>query len=186
MPTLLKIFIIFIVVTSSGCQLLTDIHSTFYDTTDDSVKVPAKFKIQQLYPLLEDSTVYSSMSVKQQKIICEQLKSAYKIQKDWQTAWLMAYSVNQNFTCLSLVDTLNILTKIQQQQPPASPLYWLNIHQINLLNKLSYLQSKNKKFKRKNKLLKENLNKTTLQLQDIVSKIQALKIIETTINQKTQ
>ncbi len=183
MTSLLKIFITLILVTSSGCQLLSSISTAFNDTTDNSVKVPAN---QQLYQLLVDSSVNSNKPIKQQKLICEQLKSAYKIQNDWRTAWLIAYSVNRNFTCLSLVDTLNILTKIQLQQTPSSPLYGLNRNQINLLKNLSYLQSKNKKFKRKNNLLKNKLNKTTAQLQDVFSKIQALKVIETTINQKTQ
>jgi|GEM_PF-2246358 len=188
MATLLKIFISFIVLTSSGCQLLTDWKASLNDSTEESAITVKKatLQVEQSNQLLQLSNLYGSKTAKEQKFICEQLKADYKVEKNWHTAWLIAYSVNSNFNCANIKKTLGLLKYIQQQQEASCPLYQLNINQIKILKKLSYLQSKNWNFKHKNKVLKKEITEAEIQLQEVISKIQALKVIETTINQKTQ
>jgi len=188
MVTLLKIFITFIVLTSSGCQLLTDWETSFNNSAEkqDKVDVIEDPQLEQSYQLLQLSNLYGGKSAKEQKIICEQLKDNYEVQKDWHTAWLIAYSVNSNFNCVNIKKTLGLLKNIQQQQQVSSLLYQLNYNQIQILKKLSYLQSKNWNFRHKNNILKKEITEAEIQLQEVIAKIQALKVIETTINQKTQ
>jgi len=188
MATLLKIFITFIVLTSSGCQLLTDWEASFNnpaeDTGIDGVQVATQ--LEQSYQILQLSNLYGSKTLQEQKLICEQLKSKYEVKKSWLTAWLIAYSVNNNFNCVNIKGTLALLKSIQQLQGVSSPLYQLNSNQIQILKKLSYLQTKNWNFRHKNSVLKKEITEAEVQLQEVISKIQALKVIETTINQKTQ
>jgi len=184
MAILLKIFITFIVLTSSGCQLLTDWEASFNNPGE--VEVPVATQFEQSNQLLQLSNLYGGKTQQEQKLICEQLKSKYETKKSWLTAWLIAYSVNNSFNCVNLKETLALLKNIQEQQVVSSPLYQLNNNQIEILKKLSSLQSKNWNFRRKNNVLKKEITEAEIQLKEVISKIQALKVIETTINQKTQ
>jgi len=188
MATLLKIFITFIVLTSSGCQLLTDWKTSLNNSSEELAITDGQVisSVKQSNQLLQLSNLYGSKTPKEKKFICEQLKADYKIDKNWHTAWLIAYSVNSNFKCLNIKKTLVLLNEIQQQQETSCPLYQLNDNQIKILKSLSSLQSKNWNFRNKNNILKKEITEAEIQLQEVISKIQALKVIETTINQKTQ
>lgn len=189
MPIYIKLIYVCIVISLSGCQLLNDLKSSFNNSQESESSAPFatdQNDEEKLYQLLFLSSQYSRQTQEQQQLNCKQLKQQYEKKKNWQQAWLIVYSLNKDFSCISLSKTLSLLREIQTELKPTNSLYWLNDNQINLLNKLSYLQAKNKKFKRKNAGLKEKLNEAEIQLQDVISKIQALKVIETTINQKTQ
>ncbi len=185
MTSLFKLNILLIVVALQGCQLLADSKTpfSFSDESNHSVKVDTNQ--DPTLQLLALGNKYSTQSKHQKRVLCKQLKLEYKTQKTWKTAWLLTYSLNNNFNCISLSKSLHLLKTIQESLKPEEPLYWLNNKQIQFLKTISYLQVKNKKFKRKNSGLKDQLNGVEVQLQEITSKIQALKVIETTINQKT-
>jgi len=102
MAILLKIFITFIVLTSSGCQLLTDWEASFNNPGE--VEVPVATQFEQSNQLLQLSNLYGGKTQQEQKLICEQLKSKYETKKSWLTAWLIAYSV-------IIVLTVSILRK---------------------------------------------------------------------------
>ncbi|NOR69885.1 MAG: hypothetical protein GQ532_09375, partial [Methylomarinum sp.] len=89
--------------------------------------------------------------------------------------------------CITLKEKLVLLSSIQNMPNVSPQLLWLNNDQIYLLNKLQKLQKLQNKvyrFWRKNKNLKNQLNEAEMQLQQVISKIQALKAIETNINKK--
>ncbi len=189
MPFLIKLFILLIPFTLSGCQLLTKFKPSLSHTQDPeySVEKQVNQKMNQdLGQLFSTGIEYSRLPKAQQQLICKQLKNEHKTQNDWKTAWLLTSSLNSNFNCISLPKALSLLKSIQAALEPTHYLYWQNKNKIQLLKNLSRLKSKNKNIRQKNHDLKQKLNETEVQLQDIISKIQALKVIETTINQKTQ
>jgi hypothetical protein len=143
--------------------------------------------------LLRLGNQYSKLTKEGQLIACKQLLIDHKVQGDWQSAWLIVYLLNDNFNCVNQAETLELLKTIELNKKVAVSLQWLNRNQINLLNNAISFQTEKNSFKRKNKNLKIKLIETKLQLEqtetqlkEVISKIQALKIIETTINQKTE
>lgn len=186
MLKLFKISLILSLLTAQSCQLLP-----LPPPKKESTK--NRQDQTQLFHLFRQGERYSKLSTKEKKTICRRLTLDFQKQKDWQTAWLLVYSLNNNFNCLGLEKTRNLLVAIQSTHNLNSTLYWLNSNQINIFDNLNTLQSKNDSFQAKNKLikksnkkLKKQLNKTKTKLKDINHKIQALKEIETTINQNTQ
>jgi len=186
MTSLFKLFILFMLFTLPGCQFLAVFKTPFNHNDKPDYPVKVDSKQDPTLQLLALGNKYSAQSEQQQHALCKQLKLEYETQKEWQKAWLLIYSLNSNFNCISMSKSLHLLQSIQKPLKSEMPLYWLNNKQIQLLKSISYLQVKNKKIKLKNSHLKDQLNKVESQLQEITSKIQALKIIETTINQNTQ
>jgi len=180
MSILFKFFLIFIILTTQGCQLIPSYQSFKQKTTK------AELDQDQINRLFRQGNRYNKLSKEEKKVVCKHLNQDYQKVADWQTAWLLVYSLNDDFNCVNLKDTLILLKVIQANKNLNTPLQWLNANQIKVLNKLNRLQTKNNKFQRKNNSLKGKLNEAEIQLQDVIAKIQALKVIETTINQKTQ
>lgn len=169
---------------AQGCQLIRDYQ--FLSKEQPSRQSEAEKGHDQMFSLLRQGKRYSELSKQEQRVVCKQLTLDYQQHKDWQTAWLLIYALNQNFTCVSQSDTVILLQKIEKNTEVSPSLQWLNTNQIELLKKLNTLQIKVNSFQIKNHNLKSQLNEAEEQLQDVISKIQALKVIETTINQKTQ
>ena len=178
MPYLLPIFLILTLLTVQGCQLMP-IHSIANESTQEQNQ-------DQILSLLRQGSRYSDLSKKEQQTVCKRLTLDYQQHNDWQTAWLLIYSLNNNFKCVNLSKTITLLKSIQADIAVNPSLQWLNIQQLQLLNKHQSLQTRNNRYLRKNSHLKTQLNEAEIQLQNVISKIQALKVIETTINQKTQ
>jgi len=188
MPKLIKFIFIFVLFTSQGCESLKGFKFPLLsDSTKHDNKLEQENKLEQdeIYLLLKQSNQYSHYPTDKKKTLCNRLKLAYKKHNNWKTAWFIAYSFNDSFNCVSLKKKRVLLEFIKPKIKESSPLYSVNLNQIKLLKKLSYLQSNNKKIKSKYNSLKIKLNKTETELQTIISKIQALKVIETTINKKT-
>lgn len=132
---------------------------------------------KQIYNMLTQGMYYHGLEKQEQKGKCDQLKQDYKLHSQWQRAWLLAYSLNPDFHCIKLDKTLNLLETIQDTPEISPELDWLNRHEYQLLKLLQ-------QFKRKNNSLKNQLKDTKKELQEMQSKIQALKMIETNINKK--
>lgn len=181
MLALFKIILLASIVTIQGCQLLPPSHLL------PKVKfTEAELEQDQIYRLLRQGNRYSALTNEERDVVCKRLKLDYQEHGDWQTAWLLVYSLNSHFNCINFKQSIILLKTIQAKNDFNLHLKWLNNNQLQLLNKLNRLQSRNNIFQRKNNNLKSKLNEAEIQLQDVISKIQALKIIETTINQKTQ
>jgi len=181
MLTFFKITLLLSLLTLQGCQLLSPANvSAKVKSTE------AELEQDEIYRLLRQGKRYNTLTTEERYVVCKRLKLDYQEHDDWKTAWLLVYSLNKNFDCINSKQTLILLKSIQEKSGFNLHLLWLNTNQIQLLNKLNQLQSRNNHFQRKNNNLKSKLNEAEIQLQDVISKIQALKIIETTINQKTQ
>jgi chromosome segregation ATPase len=177
MQVLLKLLFISLTLTIHGCQ--------FQDTIQSSPKTRAPPSEQkQIYRLLRQGRRYAELSEPVQQTMCKRLKKDYQTQVDWQTAWLLVYSLNTNFNCVSQKETLALIKAINTALEPEGLLLWLNKNQLRSHNEINSLQSKINKQLEKNNSLKDQLTVATKELEEVNAKIQALKAIETSINKK--
>lgn len=131
----------------------------------------------QLYKLLVRGGRYAELEEQQRKIACKQLKEEYRIQADWQTAWLLVYAVNHNFNCINISRAIELLHIMVANPDTSTALQWMNSNQINVLNSLQELQIEKAK-------VSNRLKRAQRQLKQENSKIEELKAIETEINKK--
>ena len=176
MHHLFRLIFLFLILTSQGCQTLNDSLKTFVSSDDPD----------QIHSLLSNGKQFSSLNKEQKLTTCQQLKQEYKTQPDWQTAWLLVYSLNDNFKCVSLKRSLELLNSIQTSENTNKQLKWLNKKQIKILSNFNSIKKKSKKLHKQNQYIKTKLDKAKEQLEELNAKIQELKAIETSINKKTQ
>lgn len=177
MHCLFKLLFLSVVLACQGCQVLSQ-----YVPYSSTAESPGKQELT--VQLFSQSIRYKELPLLKKQEKCKSLKQRYQTDHDWQVAWLLAYSFNDGYACTSLKEKL-LLLRLIQNTPDVSPqLLWLNNNQINLINKLQSLQAKVDKFQKKNYHLKHQLNDAEIQLKEVISKIQALKAIETNINKK--
>ncbi|PCJ31319.1 MAG: hypothetical protein COA90_06625 [Gammaproteobacteria bacterium] len=140
------------------------------DSTEAAANLQRLNEQNQLVEFFSQSNEYHNFTIKKQQQLCRQLKQDYKENSDWKTAWLLVYALNDDFKCLTLSKSLGLLKAMQKDTEMNSQFYWLNAQQIKLFNDLR--NAKRKSYSLSNKLKKEN------------SKIEALKAIESDINDK--
>ncbi|MBL1319900.1 MAG: hypothetical protein COA63_002400 [Methylophaga sp.] len=131
----------------------------------------------QIYNLLEQGRRYAGLEGPQLKIACQQLKEEYRIQADWQSAWLLVYAVNHNFSCININRTIELLQVLEADPDTSASLLWMNNNQINVLNRIRKLQTERT-------YLSNKLKKAQTALKQENSKIEELKAIETDMNKK--
>jgi hypothetical protein len=178
MQLLLKLLFITLTLTIYGCQ----IPNTFQPSPE--TRATPTSEQEQIYRLLRQGRRYAELNKPVQQSMCKRLKKDYQTQADWQTAWLLVYSLNVNFNCVSQKETLTLIKAINTALEPEGLLLWLNENQLRSHNKINSLQSKINRQLKKNKSLKDQLAVATKELEEVNSKIQALKAIETSINKK--
>jgi len=167
MHPLIKLLFTSLFLMSQGCQSLSAYMP--YPSTQDNTADQ-----QQLSNLFLLGIQYQELNNQQQKAACITLKQKYQQRPEWETAWLLVYSLNSHWSCLSLNKTLRLMKTIQNTPGIHPQVLWLNKNQIQLIKTL----------KKSNNNLQNQLNETETQLQQVISKIQALKAIETNINKK--
>lgn len=170
MQLVFRLILFLLVLSSSSCQF--NVRDQEPSIISSNIEEP-----EELYTLLMQGKRYQQFSKLQQQVECEKLKHDYQIQAHWHTAWLLVYALNNDFSCVSLDETLDLLNTIQAAQNSSNPLSWLNKNQIELLANLDKFQKKSKALRRKLKQAQKRLKKAN-------SKIQALKAIEASINKK--
>lgn len=163
MRRLVRLFLISFILSTQGCQSLNEymvqpiIQYDFFDQ-------------EHLDELFSQGMLYQQLSKKQQQTECKKLQQDFKNQAQWQTAWLLVNSLNINFSCISLNETLILLNAIQNSKSAPAHLLLLNKNQIQLLTT----------FRKKNNQLLE----AEKQLTKLNFKIQSLKAIEANIIKK--
>lgn len=180
MQLILRLFLVSIILSTQACQLFTQKKLTPQAHIEPSNQ-------EQAFNILAQGMQYYKLDEQQQLAKCKEVKLDYKIKPSWQTAWLLTYSLNDEFRCLNLDKTLELLNSIQIMPGVNPQLLWLNKNQIQLfikLNKLHQLPTKLYRSRKQNNNLQNQLNETEIQRQKALSKIQALKAIETSINKK--
>ena len=177
MRHILSPFIFLLILTTQGCETLSKYQpsSTIFSSSDEQ---------DQIYRLVRQSKRYDELSKRKRQATCKRLKLDYQILADWQTAWLLVYSLNDDFNCIDKDKTLELLQAIREAQGTSTQLQWLNNNQIILLMELDKQKTKNKSLSiRLNKAQLEQIQ-TQQQLKKANAKLQALQAIETNINKK--
>ncbi len=132
---------------------------------------------QQLYNFLKQGMQQHKLDKNQKQLKCESLKQNYHQKADWQTAWLLVFSSDAEFSCINLHEKRGILNSFANSKEVIQPLHWLTVNQNYLLSSISQL-------KKKNKALKRQLNNAKKLVIESNQKIEALKAIEDGINKK--
>jgi len=177
MHLLFKLLFILLTLTIQSCQTFNPFQSS--ENTIEMLN-----EQEQIYHLLRQGRSYAELNKPVQQTLCKRLKKDYQTQADWQIAWLLIYSLNADFNCINQKETLVLLKAINTTLEPDALLLWLNKNQLQSLNEINSLQNNIKKQKKKNNSLKNQLAVTEKELEEVNSKIQALKAIETSINKK--
>lgn len=184
MQVIVRLFFLSILLGSQACQL-----NTRNNLIPKTKSVIQPVNQEQIYHLLMQGMHYYNLDKKQQQAKCKELQLDYESKPDWQTAWLLVYSLNDEFNCLRLDKTLELLNSIQIMPGVNPQLLWLNENQLKLftkLNKLHKLPTQLNQSRKYNNNLRNKLSEAELQRQQAISKIQALKAIETSINKKLE
>jgi len=169
-----KLFFLVLILNLQGCQ------SFLLGNPSPPVvyKVPAGLPEQeQAFYLLKLTQQYSELNKNQEALACKELTKEYAINPTWQVAWVLVHGLNNDFKCLSLSKTQKLIIDIQAKQSFDLQLQWVN---ENKARDLKGIQVRNKKYSR----LRRKFNESQEQLQELESKIQALKAIESSINKK--
>lgn len=179
MQQFLKLSVFLFILTILGCETLSEYRSTSIIKKASNVQ-----KQEQIQRLLRQSKRYDELSNKQRHAACKRLKQDYKKQANWQTAWLLVYTLNDDFNCVKKSKTLKLLKAIKADQGTSTQLQWLNNNQILLLKDLDNYKTKNNNLRKQLKKvhIQLKLAQNALKLEN--SKIEALKAIETNINKK--
>lgn len=170
MQLLFRLFSFILILSGLGCQI------NRHDQEPLTISSEAQEQ-QQLYDLFKHGIRYHELSNLQREAECIRLKQDYKTQAYWYTAWLLAYPLNDNFSCVNLDEMLELLNVIQTTPDSNQQLRWLNNNQIDLLTNLDKLQKKSNSLRKQLKTAQKRLKKAK-------AKIKALRAIETSINKK--
>jgi hypothetical protein len=155
----------------TGCQNVIRMYST--------VKTPHNVEQLSVYGA-EFADEYSSNA----KETCTKYKQLYQ-EGDWSAGWILALQVtgNKNKHCLNSKQAIQILTRLKSEKKINPELLWLT--QLHL----SWLTEQEQKIKEVSQLKSVmSLNQALIteletENQDLVEKLEALKAIETSINQ---
>ncbi len=178
MQLIIKLFFFSVLISQQGCQTMTQYMPHFTTQRDADHKKPP------LYTLFQQGMKYQQMTEAQQQVQCNKLKQAYKVEAKWQTAWLLVNSLNDDFKCISLIETIALVASIEKAPEMSPTVLWLNKNQAQLFNKLKSKQIKVLGLDEKNKQLQAQIKRGETQIKQAVDKIKALKSIETHVNKK--
>ncbi|RLA16487.1 MAG: hypothetical protein DRQ62_16150 [Gammaproteobacteria bacterium] len=163
-----------ILVCLSGCQHLPPLYST--------QKPPAMHT--ELAQLMEYGAKFASEYEGATKETCAKYKQLYQ-QGDWQAGWILALHVTdtKQKNCLNSKQAIQILTTLESDNLINSEIIWLTHIHLNWLAELELQTKKASRIKRLINRKQVQINELKKENQDLVEKLEALKAIETSINQ---
>ena len=173
MQFLFKLLLILLVLSNYGCQTYI-----WHPLSQEAARISLQQKRTQ--NLLQRGKLLNNLDLQQQKIECKKLNNLYKNEKNWQAAWLLVYSFNRDFHCVSIQKKIDLMQAMNSADSSNFELQWLIDNHLNLLTELRTLRT----LQKKNNTLRTRLKDTQKQLKQENSKIEALKEIETSINKK--
>lgn len=158
----------------TACQYLPPYHSTdkanpITFESDQLMNYGAKFAIEYNSAIAETCTKY---------------KQLYQ-DGNWRAGWILAMQTtgNQGKHCLNSKEAIQILTRLETENKINSNVMWLtNVH-LNWLDEQEQQAKKLSQLKRSISKKKSQLIELKSENLDLVEKLEALKAIETSINQ---
>ncbi|MCW8929862.1 MAG: hypothetical protein OQL19_06455 [Gammaproteobacteria bacterium] len=181
---ILKIIFLLIVSTIIGCKSI--IHQENPVIQDIS---RLSCSISELDKFMAFSNSFSSLPDKEKKIECDQLRFNYSVLNDWSSGWALAYAINEYPGCGKIDDGIKILKKIHNIKMNSKQIEWLINYQITLLTQrktIGILKNQKHQLKQELKISNEELSNCQNEKKSMVLKIQELKSIETSINQRLE
>ncbi len=174
---ILRLIFFSLIILLQGCQMMTPYlpDLTTQKDADD---------IMLIHKLFAQAMKYQEMTETQKQLQCSKLKQAYIMEPHWQSAWLLVNTLNDDFKCINLTETIIWVASIKEAQEISPAIRWLNNNQLHLLNQLKNKKIKMQTLFKKNKELQLKTYRTKTQLKQAVAKIKALKNIETHVNKK--
>ncbi len=145
--------------------------------------------ISELDKLMAFGVYFSSLSNKEKKNECNQLRFNYSVLNDWSSGWALAYAINEYSGCGTINDGIKILKKIHDTKLNSEQIEWLISYQVTLLTQRKTIEILKRQKHQLNldlKLSKEQLSNCQDDKKNMVLKIQDLKSIETSINQRLE
>jgi len=168
MKSLVSFLVVFVSV-CSGCQM--------QPTTVPAIMTSGPGNHEKINDFLSHGMRYAELDKAEQQLECNRLKIKYQTKPDWQSAWLLVFSLNDDFDCASIKETIDYLQTLVASKEIYPQLGWMNINQIKLLRQLL-------KYQKKSISLRRQLKEAQKRLKEVNLKIKALKAIETSINKK--
>ncbi len=163
-----------LLVSLTGCQSLPS--NRFVE--------PVQAIPQNLEQISEYGAKFASEYKGAVKETCTKYTQLYQ-QGDWRAGWIMALQVTETKLkhCLNSKEAIHILTTLETQKKITPELLWLTQIHLSWLNELELQAKKASQIKRAINRKQVQINELKKENQDLVEKLEALKAIETSINQ---
>lgn len=115
---------------------------------------------------------------------CKKYRQDYQ-QGDWRAGWVLALHANETKTehCLNRKQALTILIKLEADKVIYPELLWLTHVHVEWINALQKEENSNNWLKREIDRKRARMTELENANQDLEAKLEALKAIETSINQ---
>ena len=161
-------------VSLTACQPVSRIHSAE--------------KVQETSTNLEQLAEYGVKFASEYKAAatetCTNYTKLYQ-QGDWRAGWILALQVTEpnNNSCVNSEQAIQILTTLENQKKINPELLWLMHVHLSWLEGLEQQQKNVNQLKRAYSLKQSQMSELKQENQDLVEKLEALKAIETSINQ---
>lgn len=158
----------------AGCQ-----HFPLLAKADNKQSSPAK---------LEQLSEYGAKFAREYESAAEETCTKYRQlyqQGDWRAGWTLALQATKTKSkhCLNNKQAIQVLSTLESQQEINPELLWLTQLHLSWLIKLDKQTKKINQLKRANSRVQTKSIELEKENQDLVEKLDALKAIETSINQ---
>ena len=163
-----------------GCQG----RSAFFQFSEKEPPSKPDSVVHQHEQIVEYGTKFALDYDVAPKTTCAKFKKLYQ-QGDWRAGWVLALHIpeSESKQCLNITEAVQILTTLESEKKIDPDLIWLNQYHLRLLNKLQQQTKKVSQLKSAMRSNKQQIVDLQDENQDLVEKLEALKAIETSINQ---
>lgn len=181
-----KLILLFILIAAGtiGCTSITPINNP---VIQDVSRLSCS--ISELDKFMAFGVHFATLSDKEKKIECNQLRFNYSILNDLNAGWSLAYAINNYAACGTKNEGISILKNIRDTKLNSEQIEWLINYQIVLLKQLKTIEYQHKKKIILNQALilsEEQLSNCQAETNTMTLKLHELKSIETSINQRLE
>lgn len=134
--------------------------------------------------LLRQGNYYVHLKKPYRLKACKELATIYQEDGIWQAGWLLAYSFSDIGSCITHKERLKILNELDELIRPHEEIQWLNTAQIQTLEHINHLKTRNIVFKERVEALEGLLEKSQSESLILKGLIKDLKAVETIINDR--
>ncbi|VAW49985.1 hypothetical protein MNBD_GAMMA04-2126 [hydrothermal vent metagenome] len=139
---------------------------------------------QTVLYLLKQGGYYANLKEPYRLKACKELATVYKKESTWQAGWLLAYSFSDRGSCITHKERLRILNELDSLIGLYPEIKWLNSANIQTLEHINYLKSRNALLKEKELLLENELQQSQAKNIELQMLLKKLKAIEDIMNER--